>query len=267
MHKEYLLDTGSELGREQLHYLETLLDPPTTRFLETVEVQPGWRCLDLGAGAGSITRWLAERTGPDGTVVAVDLDTDHLVEQPGVEVWRHDINDGLPVEGPFDLVHARSLLMHLSRREEIFTTLVQALAPGGWLVIADGIDHPQHVLSAPSEADKVLFTRVMDIGMHVALRGAGVSWEWAHEVDGHMTAAGLVDIHSVEHAFTATGGTAGCLINRNYSIQTEPKLLEAGLTDEELRRYRELMCDPRFRAWSLLRYVFTGGRKPTRRLT
>jgi ubiquinone/menaquinone biosynthesis C-methylase UbiE len=37
-------------------------------------VQPGWRCLEVGAGRGSMAVWLAQRVGPSGHVVATDVD-------------------------------------------------------------------------------------------------------------------------------------------------------------------------------------------------
>lgn len=259
--REYILDSSTGLGRGQLDYLAAMLDGPTVECLGAADVRPGQRCLDVGAGGGSISRWLAGRTGPTGTVVAVDLATDHLVGQPGLEVYKHDINDGLPVAGPFDLIHARLLLLHLKRREEIFQMLVDALAPGGWLVLGEVSDRPRRVVSAPSRADAALFDRVQDIGHTVVARSAGVSMEWAHEVDGHMAAAGLTDIHSHEYSVTTTGGTPGCLLHGNYVRQLESVLLDAGITKAELTRYHELMTDSRFRAW-FYQFVSTRGRKP-----
>ena len=37
-------------------------------------------------------------------------------------------------EGSFDLIHARTLLMHLPEREEIIARAASWLAPGGWLL-------------------------------------------------------------------------------------------------------------------------------------
>lgn len=48
--REYQLETGSDLGREQLGHLETLLDRQTLDTLDAVGVRTGHRCLDLGAG-------------------------------------------------------------------------------------------------------------------------------------------------------------------------------------------------------------------------
>lgn len=260
MRAEYVLDSSSELGRRQLHYTEVLLDRATTECLRVADVPPGGRCLDLGAGAGSITRRLAERAGPDGKVVAVDVNTDHLTEQPGVEVRRHDINDGVPPGGPFDVIHARLLLMHLPRRAEILRSLADALAPGGWLVTGDFSGPSLHVLSAPSEADAELFRRVHALAHEIVGR-AGVSYDWALEAGGHMAAAGLENIQSQSFSHTATGGGPGCLLSRNYVLQAEPRLLDGGIPAEDLRRYCDLLLDPEFRAW-FYQFICTRGQKP-----
>jgi SAM-dependent methyltransferase len=262
---EYLLDSGSDLGREQLDCLQILLDAHTTACLDAVGVRPGQRCLDLGAGGGSITRRLAERAGPTGRVVAVDISTDHLVTPRGVEVCCHDINDGLPVEGPFDLIHARLVLMHLSRREEILRMLAAALAPGGWLVIGEFTGPQQRVESASCAADEHLFLRVQEVAHAFLAREHGISYDWAYEVDRQMAAAGLMNIDSRSFSQTTTGGDIGCLLSRNYVVQIEDVLLGgSGITAEELDRYRKLLMDPRFRAW-FYTFVCTRGQRPPQR--
>ncbi|MGY6651485.1 class I SAM-dependent methyltransferase [Amycolatopsis sp. TRM77291] len=260
MSDDYIFGTGSELGRLHMDYLEQLLDGPTVECLEKVNPQPGSRCLDLGAGGGSITRWLADRAGPQGRVVAVDLAPDYITEKAGVEVYRHDINDGLPDEGPYDVIHARLLLLHLPWRDEVFKTLVDALAPGGWLVIGEFSGRPLTPLSAPSEADKALWVRIQHVSHDIVGTARGINLEWAHEVGGRMTEAGLVNVRSLERSETTVGGDAACLLHRNLNIQAEPLLVAAGVTAEELRRYRELMLDPRFRAW-FYQFVCTRGQR------
>lgn len=257
--REYQLDTSPGLGREQLAHLETLLDRQTFHALDGVGVRPGHHCLDLGAGSGSVTRGLADRAGPSGGVVAVDIDTRHLTGMPrGVEVLRHDINDGVP-GGPYDIIHARLLLMHLSRRVEILYELASALTPGGWLVIGEYVGPQTHVVTAPAPEDEALFFRVQRVAHDMAQAG-GVSYEWAYEVDGHMTGAGLVDVYDTEYRHTTEGGTTACLLSWNYMAQLKPRLLAAGLTAEDLDRYHALMLDPRFRAW-FYPFVCTRGRK------
>jgi SAM-dependent methyltransferase len=125
--------------------LEQNYDPQSIRYLEATDVAAGWRCLEVGAGSGSIARWLAERVGPSGHVVATEIDPRFLegltaLNLPNLEVQRHDIGLGELPERNFDLIHARLLLIHVPQRQEALARLVVALKPGGWLVIED-VDH------------------------------------------------------------------------------------------------------------------------------
>jgi ubiquinone/menaquinone biosynthesis C-methylase UbiE len=70
-----------------------LFDPVTFRNRDATGIHPGWRCLEVGAGGGSVALWLAERVGPAGHVLATDLDPGWLApaDRPVVEIRRHDI--------------------------------------------------------------------------------------------------------------------------------------------------------------------------------
>ncbi len=63
--------TPDDAERERLACLEQAVDPRSIRQLAALGVTRGWTCLDVGAGGGSITRWLARRVAPDGRVVAM----------------------------------------------------------------------------------------------------------------------------------------------------------------------------------------------------
>src|SRR4051794_17870088 len=108
----YVFDNAWERGRARLATVEELLDPGSERHLARAGVGRGARCLEVGAGGGSIARWMCERTGPDGSVVATDLDTRYLdtLQVPNLEVRRHDIVTDPLEDGTFDLVHARLVL-------------------------------------------------------------------------------------------------------------------------------------------------------------
>ncbi|MGH2717378.1 MAG: methyltransferase domain-containing protein [Actinomycetota bacterium] len=130
---------GSAAERERLALLQALRDAQTTRCLDVVGVGAGWRCLDVGAGAGSLACWLSERVGPSGRVVATDVETAAIahLDAPNLDVIRHDILvDDLPRE-TFDLVHSRFVLIHLPDRDEALARIVAAARPGGWVVVGD----------------------------------------------------------------------------------------------------------------------------------
>ena len=119
--------------------LEEGCDPGTVSRLENLGVGRGWSCLEVGAGAGSITRWLGRRVGTEGEVVAIDLDTSFLdvSDADNVEVRQLDLrSDSLP-ENRFDLIHTRFILGHIPERVEIFDKLVGALRLGGRLLLEE----------------------------------------------------------------------------------------------------------------------------------
>jgi tRNA A58 N-methylase Trm61 len=68
--------TGSQHSREfeRLQAIEQVFDPASQRRIQSTGITERWRCLEVGAGAGSMTRWLAAAVGESGKVVAVDLD-------------------------------------------------------------------------------------------------------------------------------------------------------------------------------------------------
>ena len=130
-------EVGTE--RVRLSMLAQSLDPGTFRLLERVGVEPGMHALELGAGTGSVSAWLAERVGPGGRVMSTDIDLRFHADMPSnVIVRRHDASrDPLPAEH-FHLVHARAVIQHIPERVEVLARLVEALRPGGAMVIEDG---------------------------------------------------------------------------------------------------------------------------------
>ncbi|MBV9499505.1 MAG: methyltransferase domain-containing protein [Acidobacteriaceae bacterium] len=131
-----------EAEDDRLALLEQIFDPASRHRRELV--QPGWRCLEVGAGRGSMAVWLAERVGKSGHVMATDIDVTYLerMNLPNLEIRRHDIlKDPLDVLGPssFDLVCSRLMLFWLAGKQETaIQRMVECLRPGGWLVDEDG---------------------------------------------------------------------------------------------------------------------------------
>ena len=107
-------------------------------------VQPGWRCLEVGAGRGSMSVWLAKKVGESGKVVATDIDVTYLkrIYLPNLEVRQHNIlNDSVDAldPGSFDMVCSRLTLFWLAdKQESAIRRMVECLRPGGWLVDEDG---------------------------------------------------------------------------------------------------------------------------------
>lgn len=116
-------------------------DDTTVARLRALGVGPGWSCLDVGAGTGTVCRLLLEEAGVD-SVLAVDRDVRYLAgrQRPGLDVLEADITAPGAVRGSFRLVHARFVLMHLPARERVMEQLAALVAPGGVLVLSDAVD-------------------------------------------------------------------------------------------------------------------------------
>ena len=135
----YLLDNAAPEAHTRLSALAELFDSGTERHLENCGISPGWRCLEIGAGGGSIARWMADCVGSTGHVIATDIDPRHLhaMNDARIEIWQHDLAvDSLPVSS-FDLVHARLVLVHLPQRDDVLERMIRALKPGGCLLVEE----------------------------------------------------------------------------------------------------------------------------------
>src|SRR4051812_6951666 len=82
----YLLDNQQAQAGTRFDALADLFDASTFRHLDALGTGPGWRCWEVGAGGPSVARWLAGRVGPEGHVLATDIDLSWLAgDLPAVE--------------------------------------------------------------------------------------------------------------------------------------------------------------------------------------
>jgi SAM-dependent methyltransferase len=245
---DYVFDNAQRGMRDRLAQVEATFDPNTIAQLEARGVAPGWRCLEVGGGGGSIAAWLARRVAPTGTVLATDLDTRFLdaLDLPGLSIRRHDITiEPLP-EGAFDLVHARAVLHHLAAPETALARLVVALAPGGWLVVAD----PDWVSFAPDPAlnpvDAALLERL--VAAHYALvQARGVDPFYGRRLYRQLLRLGLADVGAAGSVPLVRGGSAIANLFRTTVMADhhQADLLAGGLVDAaDLAAGTALLDDP-----------------------
>ncbi len=135
----YLFDTADPVERRRLDANARMWDPFTFRTLQATGVGDGWRCLEIGAGTGTVAAWLLDCVGPAGEVVATDIETRWLepMASANLIVRYHNVAADSLEHGGYDLVHARLVLEHLPKPERVVAKLVAALRPGGWLVVED----------------------------------------------------------------------------------------------------------------------------------
>ncbi|GAA2605364.1 methyltransferase domain-containing protein [Actinomadura fulvescens] len=235
-------DVPTELDR--LRLLEEHLDPVTLDVLgaRAGELPATARCLELGAGAGSVTRWMAGRF-PAGTVTAVDIDVRYLDASwaPNLEVREGDLRLLDFPAGSFDLIHARALFMHLPEREELVKRVASWLAPGGWLVLEDIGNFPK--ATSPYPLWNKAMTAVADL---LSSQGEDVGWARRRQ-PAILADAGLVDLGLALEVFIVGDGGPTERFWRIFLGQLRPALVARELiTDAEIDAALALFGDPRF---------------------
>ena len=241
----YAFDNARAQTRQRFPALADLYDEETIRCLQAIGVAPGWRCLEVAAGGGSIARWLASQAGNSGHVLATDLDTRFLesLAGPAVEVRRHDIvRDPLP-DPAFDVVHARLILVHLPERELALANMARALKPGGWLVCEefDSLSMPADPVLHPGEC-----ALKAQVAMQRVLASRGANTRYGRNLAIRMRAHGLVDIRAEGRMALWQGGSVGARLYRANFEQLREELLRIGLlTQAELDDDLARLDDPR----------------------
>lgn len=111
----------------------------TTRLCRRAGIAEGMRVLEIGSGAGDVALTLAERVGPAGQVVGVDVNATILdtARQRAVEAGMRNIEfiagDARVLDFPdaFDAVVGRFVLMYMADPGEAFARLIRHVKPGG----------------------------------------------------------------------------------------------------------------------------------------
>ena len=232
----YVFDNAAAQTPARFSALARIFDPGTVRHLLTLGVEQGWHCLEVGGGGGSIAGWLCDRVGPTGRVIATDLDTRFLeqLDKDNLEVRRHNlVADPFP-EGPFDLVHARLVLMHLPERESVLGRLVSALKPGGWL-LAEEFDSFSMLPDAAANPAEVPL-RALRV-LQDSLVESGVDLRYGRLLAGRLRAHGLRDITSEGRVFMWPGRSIGAELTRANLEQLREVMITSGrITAAELER-------------------------------
>ena len=263
----YLLDNRQAEAGARFDALSELFDPWTFRHLEAAGVGEGGRCWEVGAGGATVPAWLAARVGPTGYVVATDIDTSWMRGHGGApaapfEVLRHDVGaEAPPAGGPFDLIHARLVLVHVTDRERAVRAMAGALRPGGTLVLEDA-DPALQPLICPDEygPEQELANRLRR-GFRELLRERGADLAYGRRLPRALREAGLVDVRA--DAYFPLTSPACTVLEKATVLQVRDRLVSAGLaTDEDIDRHLanvatgglDLATSPMISAW---------GRRPT----
>lgn len=255
----YLLDNQQAMASERLDALGALFDATTCRHLEMVGLAQGWRVWEVGAGGSRLPRWIADQTNVP--VLATDIETALLNKRdPLLRVKTHDIGvDPAPRE-QFDLIHARLVLVHVTRRAEALQTMVEALAPGGWLVLEEADPGLQPLVCPDGTGAAQQLANQLKAAFRTLMAERGVDLAFGRTLPRLIREAGLLDVAA--DAYFPIGGPTCDELERTTIEQIRGQLIEAELaTEDQIERHLanissgqlDLTTSPLISAW---------GRKP-----
>lgn len=254
-----LASVDFEAERSRLSKLERINDPATLARLDEIGVAPGMRCLEVGAGGGSIARALAERVGPAGEVVAADIDPRFLSDFPGPgrRVVTHDLAQGPVAPGDFDLVHARALLAHVADLPGAVANLVASARPGGVVLC----EEPDYGACEACDAEHSA-TPVFDRYLQGVLAGERMDPYAGRHVHAALRAEGLVDLRSTAMTEIVVGGS----FRARYRKETMENVREMAVgqgayTEASFQALLDCLDDPSFAYVDVL-WVGVWGRRP-----
>ena len=240
----------------RLRHLAAARDPKTFGILREIGVGAGWRCLVAGAGAGTVSAWLAEQVGEEGEVWSCDIDLQFHDPMPAnVKVLQHDhTKDDLP-EDYFSLVHARAVLQHIPERDEVLDKFIAALAPGGALMVEEG--HFEAFASQPLPEPYATMHKLV-------CSGATTPWrdpDLGNKMLAKMAERGLADLDVAGDVWAMRPGESA---GEWWFLALEragPPLISAGIiTEEQFEEAMEQVRSPNMVMLSTLS-VSTWGRK------
>jgi SAM-dependent methyltransferase len=234
----YLLDNRQTEAGIRFDALSELFDPVTFRHVDELGITAGMRCWEVGAGGPSVPLGLAERVGPGGTVVATDIDVSWTRDIAGgpIEVLRHDVAADPPPPGGFDLVHARLVLVHLTDRAEALRRMIQALRPGGRLLLEDADTGLLPLLYADGSSPEQRLANRLRSGFRTLMAGRGADLDYGRTLPRLLREAGLDDVRADAY-FPIT--LPACAVLEAATVRQVRGLLVAEelATDEEIDRH------------------------------
>ena len=139
----YWNSAGGRRWVERQQSQDIVLGPILQATLERAQVRQGERVVDIGCGTGASAIALAERVGPSGHVLCVDVSAPMLARAaerlaPGgpVKFVRADATTYRFETATFDLLFSRFGVMFFAEPARAFANLRTALKPGGRLAFA-----------------------------------------------------------------------------------------------------------------------------------
>lgn len=255
---DYVFDNAHEYAEERYCELSALYDAQTIRHLGRSGIETGWHCLEVGGGGGSIASWMCERVGNEGRVLATDIEPRflRLLSFDNLEVRQHDIRvDALP-EFSFDLAHARLVLMHLLGREIALQQMIDALKPGGWIVVEEF-----DVLSIFPDSSPQPWEEPMKISraFYEVMTSRGIDMRYGRRLPQQLRNRGLINVGAEASMSIWQGDSPGTnMFKLSFQELADPILRSGLMSDAEFEADLKRLGQQDFRMLSPVMWTAWG---------
>lgn len=192
-------DMPSEPDRMDL--MSSVLDDVSRNHLKKLPIQTDWNCLEVGAGNGSLSKWLSPML-TEGHVLATDINPDLIgvPSSPNMSVQALNIVSDTMEKASYDLIFLRAVLHHIEERELALSKLVSALRPGGWLFLHEPDLHPS--ISTMDEGVRRFWAEFFDWAAK-----AGLDYAVGAKIPRMLTSQGLQNTSAWGDTAVYAGGT------------------------------------------------------------
>lgn len=225
--RPYILDDAATAEYQRLDLMSKILDPWTRGYIGAVGVRPGWHCLEVGGGNGSIAEWLCEEVGPSGSVTSVDVNPAllGLVPAQNLRFVAADVRTTELPAGTYDLVTCRAVLHQIAdHAPAVLERMAAAVRPGGWLVVQEPDFH-----LAPTAEPAVwaaTWTALLAWG-----RDNGVDWLIGRRLPGMVDALGLGRPRAKTDVQNIRGRDRGAVYFKLFFAEVRDRVLDSGRLD------------------------------------
>lgn len=234
--------------REQLRLLAAAYNGASQRRLESLGIGRGWHCLEVGAGGGFLTKWLAETVAPNGSVVALDRNVQFVRELglAGVEAREADIVEDEIEKGAFDLVYSRFVVSHLADPVRALHKMAAALKPGGWLMVEDS-DYASYRAAGGTHLLSAVFDATVQKGLAYFQAKGAIQPTFGRAMPACVAALDLEPVSSETVELRHKGGSPQArALKQTFALSSDELVVAGAISQREKDGRLQALDDPTF---------------------